>query len=404
MIIAVTAKNFRAIKSVEKLPLSNFHVLVGANAAGKSTFLDVFEFTKSCLENGLSQAVRERVPEYRDLTFMRKGGDIEIELWIDIGKLEKTLENSVIQYSFSIGEDKSLGISVKEETLVLYQNNMKKTGFLEFKKTGNKRLLGKTTNGRDFFLREVGTYKDSYEFGRDKLTLASTPADKVKYPTANVVKAFLMHGIQYIQLNSRAMRNPCPATRSTELELDGTNLARVVGRLRGEHEKPRTEHAEGSEALVNWTSHLRYALDDLEEIEWGKREPDNAEYILLKYSNGLRCPSWLLSDGTLRMLALTLSAFLPPSPKIYMIEEPENGVHPKALEVLLQALSSIPSAQMFLATHSPLVVQLVPVQSLLCFKRDDQGTHIVPGNQHPILRDWNGVPDIASIFSSRILE
>lgn len=74
---------------------------------------------------------------------------------------------------------------------------------------------------------------------------------------------------------------------------------------------------------------------------------------MLKYENGLECPSWLVSDGTLRMLALTLLAFLPPSPGIYMVEEPENGVHPKGLEIILRSLSTIPESQMLLATHSP---------------------------------------------------
>jgi predicted ATP-dependent endonuclease of OLD family len=87
-----------------------------------------------------------------------------------------------------------------------------------------------------------------------------------------------------------------------------------------------------------------------------------------------------------------------------MVEEPENGVHPHALEIILKALAAIPSAQVFVATHSPLVVQQVGVKPLLCFTRDEKdGIHIVHGENHPALRNWDGTPDLASIFASRVL-
>jgi predicted ATPase len=86
-------------------------------------------------------------------------------------------------------------------------------------------------------------------------------------------------------------------------------------------------------------------------------EPDNAEYLVLKFKGGLECPNWLLSDGTLRMPALTVPAFLPPSGGVYMVEEPENGVHPYALEIIMKAPAAIPEAQVFVATHSPLLAE-----------------------------------------------
>lgn len=215
-----------------------------------------------------------------------------------------------------------------------------------------------------------------------------------------------MQGIRYIQLNSRSMRQPCPATRPAELELDGSNLARVVGRLlRGDSSPGHSEGQWGPhEAMERWTDHLRYALPDLKEIAWGRREADNAEYIVLKYDSGLECPSWLASDGTLRMLALTLPAFLPPTPGIYMVEEPENGVHPMALEIIMSSLSGMPLSQVFVATHSPFVVQQCGRDALLWFSRDVDGTKVVRGTDHPALKDWDGTPDLATVFAAGVLE
>ena len=374
--------------------LGPLHVLVGPNSSGKSTFLDAIEFVRSCLESGPLKAVEERVPEFRDLTYMREGGPIEIELLLDLRAFQFS-HKDLVRYRIAIIDDERIGVRVDDELLQPLSGGEAKTG----------PLIGMASSGRSFYWREHTNRQDVFDFGLGKLALSLTPPDWSRYPTANTVKAFLTQGIRYIQLNSRAMRGPCPATRSTDLELDGTNLARVVGRLirsaNGNH--PASQLSGHTDALEDWTDHLKYALDDLEGIGWAARAPDNAEYIILKYAGGLECPSWLLSDGTLRMLALTLPAFLPASPRIYMVEEPENGVHPKALEIILKALAAIPEAQVFIATHSPLVVQEAGVDVLLCFSRDEQGVHAIPGNKHPALQDWKGVPDLATIFSSRVL-
>ncbi|NGZ28246.1 MAG: AAA family ATPase [Magnetococcales bacterium] len=405
MIVGISIKNFKSLRSLEPpLRLDPFHVLVGANGSGKSTFLEAMDFVRDCLLVGPQKAVELRVGEFRDLTWMRQGGAIGLELWLDGGYFYPDANGSLFNYRFTIQEDESHGVCVGEELLSRYSKSWLADGQeFEFNKNVKpKKMLGKTARGTDFFAREKGTYQDSFMFGVDRLALANTPADEDRYPTANAVKRFLLQGIRFIQLNSRAMRLPCPATRSRELELDGTNLARVVGRLLEESQLETTGQESPLEA---WTDHLRYALPDLDSIHWGQRKPDNAEYIELKYKDGLSCPSWLISDGTLRMMALTLPAFLKPEPGIYMVEEPENGVHPKALEIIIQALSAIPKVQMLVATHSPLVVQQVGKDKLLCFTRSGQeGTVIVAGSKHLKLQNWQGSPDLATIFSSGVLE
>ncbi len=61
-------------------------------------------------------------------------------------------------------------------------------------------------------------------------------------------------------------------------------------------------------------------------------------------------PSWLVSDGTLRLLALTLLAYLPHHQEVYLIEEVENGVHPRAIEAVFQSLSSVYDGQVLLGS------------------------------------------------------
>lgn len=407
MIVGLTIRNFKGIKEITNLPLSAFHVLVGPNGVGKTTFLDAIDFVRDCLAQSPAAAVESRhIADFNDLTWLRQGGTIEVELWLDLSAQFPEAAESLLNYRLAIRQDPKLGVCVEDELLRQYSKSWLPSGQkLTFsQKVKPKRLLGKTAKGTDFYSREKGSYQDSFNFGLDKLTLALTPPDEERYPTANAVRNFLMQGVRYIQLNSPAMRLPCPATRPTNLDLDGTNLARVVGRLLGATGGLGPYWAEPESPVALWTEHLRYALPDLVSIGWARRQADNAEYLMLRYENGLEAPSWVLSDGTLRMLALTIPAFLPHETAVYMVEEPENGVHPKALEIILRSLSSIPGSQMLLATHSPFVVQQCGVEPLLCFSRDEQGAHITSGAEHPMLKAWDGTPDLGIVFAAGVLE
>lgn len=72
---------------------------------------------------------------------------------------------------------------------------------------------------------------------------------------------------------------------------------------------------------------------------------------------GREVPSWIVTDGTLRLLALALPAYLTEFDGIYLIEEPQNGIHPKAVATMIQSLSSVYKAQILLATHSSVILR-----------------------------------------------
>jgi hypothetical protein len=141
-----------------------------------------------------------------------------------------------------------------------------------------------------------------------------------------------------------------------------------------------------------WVNHLRTSLPDLVDIGTVERPEDKHRYLVLKYQDGLEAPSWLVSDGTLRLLALTLLAYIPELSGVCLIEEPENGIHPRAVETVFEALSQVHGAQILCASHSPLLVSRVSLDNLLCFARSEEAaTAIIRGRDHPRLKEWSGV-------------
>ena len=112
----------------------------------------------------------------------------------------------------------------------------------------------------------------------------------------------------------------------------------------------------------------------------------------------------MASDGTLRLLALTLPAYLSDFEGVYLIEDPENGIHPMAMETVFQALRSVYDAQILLATHSPVVLGCANISDILCFKKAENGaTDIVSGSDHPALRQWQGALRLSDLYASGVL-
>jgi len=76
MIREIEALNYRCLKFVRQ-EIGDFQVLVGANASGKSTFLDVIRFLGSLVGNGLEKTIQERSENLADLMWQGSGARFE---------------------------------------------------------------------------------------------------------------------------------------------------------------------------------------------------------------------------------------------------------------------------------------------------------------------------------------
>jgi predicted ATPase len=98
--------------------------------------------------------------------------------------------------------------------------------------------------------------------------------------------------------------------------------------------------------------------------------------IYFEQDGGFLLPASQASDGMLLVLAYLAILHSPEPPRLLLIEEPENGVHPRRLREVIQILKELVGdqdrTQVLLTTHSPYVVDLFePREVTLCLKDKD---------------------------------
>jgi predicted ATPase len=395
--------------------------LIGPNASGKTTFLDVVAFLGSLVSNGLEIAVGERTQNFQDLLWKRSGSEFELAIEAaipeDRRKLLRDKDFDTVRYEVSFGIDaktdeiiiqtekvllkKSLAVTENTPQINLFpRSQMPPESIVTVKGIkGTQTVINKVSGGNDNFYSEVYQEKGkgwapSFKLGPRKSALGNLPEDESKFPVATWLKRLLADGVQQFVLNSMLIRKASPPGQIRGFKPDGSNLPWVIDTLKNKH--PNN--------FLNWIEHLQTALPDLVNVRTIERPDDKHRYLVICYCGGLEIPSWMASDGTLRLLALTLPAYLPDFTGVYLIEEPENGIHPRAVETMFQSLSSVYDAQILLASHSPVILSMVRVEDVLCFAKTPEGaTDIVLGSQHPALRDWQGETNLGVLFAGGVL-
>ncbi len=362
MLSRIEVSGFRSLRSVAQR-LGPVCVLAGVNGSGKSNFLDAIQFLQSISKDGLRKAFDGRTTNPLELLWQKRPGVIHLAI-------ESTApENGASTARYGIDIHVDSGPQVLRESIEIHSPGLPPVP-----------LMART-------LQHIVTGAPELEW----LNKAHLETDRsvlellFLHPAPDLIDHLdflLSFQVQPIELVADAMRRPSPSTlRNDPPHKDGGNLPWLVERLqRGQ-----------SDLYRRWLEHVRTVFPDIAEIGMRVQDWDNQSYLTIRYNNGLELPSHHISEGTLRLLALTLLAYVPAKSPVYLIEEPENGVHPAALEAIYESLSSVYDGQVLLTTHSPILLSAVAIEEILCFSQDNDGaTQIVEGPEHPQLRNWRG--------------
>ncbi|PRY02128.1 AAA family ATPase [Allonocardiopsis opalescens] len=152
------------------------------------------------------------------------------------------------------------------------------------------------------------------------------------------------------------MRKAAPAADRYALRENGSNLAAVLGRMRD------------SQAFKDLVVDLVALVPGVTGVEPVLDERDQEWSFDVVFSGQGAIPATLVSDGTLRIIALLAALYDPDHPGVLLIEEIENGLHPGRIAELLRriarrvtdlsdpASAEEPLRQVVLTSHSPVVV------------------------------------------------
>jgi predicted ATPase len=178
-----------------------------------------------------------------------------------------------------------------------------------------------------------------------------------------------LRSVRFFHLNPEALRQPSSTKAPRFLLPDGGNLPTTLARMQ----------TEDKFALNDVSLDLANLVPDLVEIGLQEDKYRNEYMLWAKYMDERSYSSRVLSDGTLRLLALTALKNDPQFHGVLCLEEPENGVHPSYFTKIARLLRSLatdfndpqqigePLRQVLITTHSTAFITQQEVLNTLLF-------------------------------------
>lgn len=328
-ISAITIRGFRSIAAIENLKLGPINVVIGANGSGKSNFVGVFFFLAETFEK--SDWFSERV-------------------------------------SVAGGADRILHFGSK------------RTAEIEIVLTGSQRLPL-------FEVRLVPTADDRLLVATHNIQIENfTELRDRTAPSGVWIGRQLVQRWRVFHLNDTSISSPLRRTSRVDdnrfLRPDASNLAAFLYLLRQKHPD--------SYALIRRTVQTVAPFFDDFQLEPLALNPEDIKLEWRHKGSDLYFNAADLSDGTLRFIALATLLLQPVElrPSLILIDEPELGLHPAAIEILAALIrrASV-DTQVIVATQSPRLVDYFKPEDVLIADRVNGGTQLTRLKTEE-LREW----------------
>ena len=434
MITRIEAYRYRCFEKLA-VDFDRYQVIVGRNGAGKSTLLDIpillgemFE-TRNIQKAFFGERTRQaqRASSVEDLVFARVGDWFALAVEVRLPDfLAEQLERKTAEYLSKTARTartrdpgRAVGhlryelrfritdgaVAISHEYLLLLPKNRALLGETPAGTWGDsesidpdlvRRIISRSSDNVSLIEPEVGRRTDPNRAMIPTITpaLSGAPLDLGLFAATDWFRNYLGRDVLPVNLDLPAMRRPQrPLTADFKIAPDGTTLPWSVLAL---ERKPA--------AFQEWLDHISGAVPYLKTVKCRTQEADNHAFLEVTYDTGYFVRSVGLSDGTLTLLALSILPFLDNVPSFVAVEEPENGIHPKAIEVILESLQVTENSQVWVTTHSPIVVAVTKPEQLLCLSlTKTEGVKVVRGSEHPMLSSWKGIPELDVLFKAGVL-
>ncbi len=375
MIKRLRVKNFKALRDVE-IELTPIHVLIGPNDSGKTSILDALAALCRSVDHDLSDAFPGSWKD-RELVWAGESG-LRVTLGADFEG------DTIIGYMIDVDFGHGGKLAAPDRKLVrtaerdLDSRIEAPQDHEEFWPLGNPDVLLRVPDDIRRFLRDLLGGVHSYRFDPRFLALPVAPDTK----------------------------------RSFRMESNGFGLALCLDEiLNFDRDRFIALERRFCEMFPHITSikliqemAYRAPVDAPDQVTILQKTDGKGLYFRLSTADQL-VPASQVSDGTLLVLAYLAVLHLPEPPRVLLVEEPENGIHPKRLRSVLGILRELiqeqSHTQVVLTTHSPYALDLFsPEEVTLCTMQENGEVKTTRLSDSPAVMNQTDVFTLGEIWTA----
>lgn len=339
MIQSLQIENFKSFVKAT-LPLAPLTVLIGANASGKSNAIEALQLL-SWIASG--RPLKDLLYAVREQELSLRGGLENLanqKSSVTLGcQVEEAPDQPRLSYSVRL-ELTDEGLQLSEERLVAGDDQP-----LVFEK-----------------------YGDSPHWGSGLAYVAAHPLMHKK-KASRVLDD--LRSILFLEPAPHRMRE-YSFLQEKQLKRDGSALSSVLHHL--------TEEGGHKARILEMIRAL--PEQDISDISYLETPRGEVMVQLHETFGGKAVPreAALLSDGTLRVLAVAAALFSVPEGSVVVVEEIDNGVHPSRAEHLLLSIQKVArerNLRVLLTTHNPALLDAIPPEAIpdtvACYRDPEKG-------------------------------
>ncbi len=356
----LTIRGFKSIERLEDFSLGNLTVLIGANGAGKSNFVDFFRMLRALADESFQSFVNAQGGG-DGLLFLGPKQTPQIAAHLEFGKN---------LYEFELAPTASGSLQVENERVQYYIGSIN---------TITSGSLESTLKQR----------KDE----RGHLYQSSPGVPHYIYRAISSWTVYHFHDTGPLAL----MRRDQPLRDYTRFRQDASNIASFLLNMRAD--EPR------SYELIRDTVRLiapffddfllrpqTRGTDELVRLEWHQKGTDFPFQ-----------PNHL-SDGTIRFICLATALLQPDPPATIVIDEPELGLHPYALSLLADLIKSAADrTQVIISTQSPTLLDYFLPEQIVVVSRQ-KGRSVFERLDATRLSDWIENYSVGELWQKNVVQ
>ena len=333
----LTIKGFKSIRSLENFELTNLNVLIGGNGAGKSNFIDFFRMLRAMMELPLPELTCASLQSYT-----ADGGGSD-DFLFNGPKVTKQIEVETKLgpngYRFKLAP-------TSDETFIISDEA--------------RYYRGGTTGWWD-----LGSGQTTPELLREKDGKGAAGHRSVASYVYDAISSWKIYHFHDTGKNA-PMRRYETIDDNEYLRFDAANIAPFLLDMKNSKRSSRTT------AYTQIIDTIRLVTPFFDDFIL---KPNDNEKVRLRWrQKGSDYPlkPQHLSDGTLRFICLTTALLQPNPPSTIIIDEPELGLHPYAIEILAELIAATAKkTQLIISTQSPALVDYFEPENIIVVNRKE---------------------------------